>query len=166
MPRKFKDVKATDWFAGKARSAFDYRRNIMNNAKRGRTAVTIGKMYAYYYDPKHKETLPEYDRFPLMIPIEYYDDGFLGLNIHYLSVPERRWLINQLLRYATNTKLNARTKLQLDYATLKSAAAIFSKAKPCIKRYLYDHVRSRFVEITADEWMKVLELPTADWVRK
>ena len=37
----------------------------------------IGKMYLYIYDPKYKNTLPFYDALPLVIPIEFYGNGFL-----------------------------------------------------------------------------------------
>ena len=36
-------------------------------------ALSIGKMYLFHYDPKHKETLPLYDRFPLIFPFQNVD---------------------------------------------------------------------------------------------
>ena len=41
----------------------------------------------FVYDPKYKKTLPYYDTFPLVLPLERYSDGFLGLNFHYLPIP-------------------------------------------------------------------------------
>ena len=41
-----------------------------------------GKLNMFFYDPKHKKTLPYYDTFPLVLPLETYNDGFLGLNLH------------------------------------------------------------------------------------
>ena len=64
-----KEKEATDWFIGKARSAAGYRKNIVKNDERGRDGAVIGKMYFFIYDPKHKDTLPMYDRFPLVFPI-------------------------------------------------------------------------------------------------
>ena len=60
----------------------------------------IGGMYFFLYDPKTKEELPYYDRFPLVIPLKREDDGFLGLNLHYLPVPYRIRLLRKLLPLA------------------------------------------------------------------
>ena len=43
---------------------------LMRAQERLRTNTIIGKMYFFYYDPKTKDSLPYYDRFPLVIPIE------------------------------------------------------------------------------------------------
>ena len=97
-----KQKESLDWFKSKASSAAGYRRNIVGNADRARDTTVIGKMFFFWYDPKHKKTLPVYDRFPLVFPIERYTDGFLGLNLHYLSWGERSVLLNKLMEYKTS----------------------------------------------------------------
>jgi hypothetical protein len=118
----------------------------------------IGRMYFYFYDPKHKATLPYYDRFPLVLPVERYADGFLGLNLHYIHPKQRIILLDKLSDFATNSKYDETTRLRLTYATLASATKAF-EATPCIKRYLFNHVESRFLEITADKWDIAALLP-------
>ena len=67
------------WIASKARQMrLTPERLMVSPNIRGNTM--IGKMYCYWYDPKTKDKLPRWDRFPLVIPIERYGDGFLGLN--------------------------------------------------------------------------------------
>ena len=61
------------------------RSNVLNDASRISPKAFIGRMYFYHYDPKYKDVLPVYDKFPLVIPMEMYSDGFLGLNLHYLD---------------------------------------------------------------------------------
>jgi hypothetical protein len=39
------------------------------------------------------------------------------------------------------------------------------QAKPCIKRYLFSHVQSRFLEITADEWDIAVMLPVESFAK-
>jgi hypothetical protein len=146
------------WFMEKARSAAGYRTNLMANTKRSKGITQIGRMYFFWYDPKHKATLPIYDKFPMVFPIEGYSDGFLGINLHYLGVGMREALLNKLSSFQNNNRLDATTKLRLSYDVLRSAA-LLDVVKPCLKRYLYGHVRSRFVEITADEWPKAIGLP-------
>lgn len=169
-PWKFQDKPRTvvtpgEWFMGKARTAVGFRTKLMNNPERQRSATMIGKMYCFWYDAKHKDTLPIWDRFPLMFPIGRYDDGFLGINLHYLPVPVRRYLINGLMEFKSNKKMDETTRLRLSYALLKSTT-LFPVVKPCIKRYLINHVQSKFVEITSDEWDQAIQLPVQLFVTR
>lgn len=166
MAKKYQPKQLQDWFRGKARSAAGYRKNIMGNTERLRNTIGIGKMYFFFYDAKHKDKLPVWDRFPMVFPIERYGDGFLGINLHYLSVNERKDLLDKLMGFANNKKLTPNTRLQLSYDLLQSTKSLSSLSRPCIKRYLYSQMRSRFVEIHASEWDKVIELPTEEFVRK
>lgn len=157
-----------DWFRGLFKTPFNLRRQIMkgDDGDRYRTNVQIGRCYAFYYDPKHKDKLPVYDRFPLVFPIEIYDNGFLGLNFHYLSQGQRGALLDALMKYANHDKLDEKTRLLISYQILSNTKRMKGLSDKCIKRYLIGHVRSRFVQINADEWDKVMSLPTADFVYK
>lgn len=154
---------STDWFIGKARSAAGYRKNLVSSDERGRDNAIIGKMYFFAYDPKMKKTLPMYDRFPLVFPIEPYNDGFLGLNLHYLNPGERAWLLNKLKDFRNNSKFNTTTRLKLSYDLLASTKKLASVSRPCVKRYLFSHVRSKFIEMTPEEWDKAIGLPVAQF---
>jgi hypothetical protein len=154
---------STDWFIGKARSAAGYRKNLVSSDERGRDNAIIGKMYFFAYDPKMKKTLPMYDRFPLVFPIEPYNNGFLGLNLHYLNPGERAWLLNKLKDFRNNNKFNATTKLKLSYDLLASTKKLASVSRPCVKRYLFSHVRSKFIEMEPAEWDKAIGLPVAQF---
>lgn len=175
MPAPKKDTKKTrkptpkevsDWYTDKVHTAAGIRKNIVRNAQQSRDRAVIGKMFFFVYDPKHKDTLPIYDKFPLVFPIEPYQDGFLGLNIHYLSIGERITIINQLLSFANNDKMDRRTRLQITYGLLNSTKKLHTLSRPCIKRYLFGHVRSKFIEVPADEWDKAISLPVEQFVIK
>jgi hypothetical protein len=160
-----KQKEAVDWWLGKAKTAAGWRRRLLNNADRARGTTVIGKMFFFEYDPKHKATLPIYDRFPLVFPIERYKDGFLGLNLHYLGVNERIAILNKLKQFASAKNLTEKSKLRLSYELLvrtKNVGAL----SPCIKRYLSGHVRSDFIEITALEWDKVIQLPVQVFITR
>ena len=49
-----------------------------------RARQIYGMMYNFQYDPKTKKTLPYYDRFPLVIPIQPAKKGFHGMNLWQL----------------------------------------------------------------------------------
>jgi hypothetical protein len=154
---------ARDWLRKKVNDLRPSPASIMRDKERLREKSFVGRMYFYLYDPKHKDTLPYYDRFPLVIPIERYSDGFLGLNLHYIHPKQRIILLDKLSEVATNSKFDETTRLKISYDFLKRASKIF-EAQPCIKRYLFNHIESRFLEITADEWDIAALLPAENFV--
>ncbi len=155
-----------DWLLGKARSAASIRKNLINATQQQSGSTVIGKMYFFSYDAKTKDKLPRWDKYPLVFPIERYSDGFLGLNVHYLTPGERSAFLNQLMNYATAKNLTEKSRLRLTYDLISSTKKLNSMARPCIKRYLYSHVRSKFVEIPATEWDRVVQLPLEVFVTK
>jgi hypothetical protein len=154
---------ARTWLRAKVKDLNPSTRTLMDDRDRLKNNSTIGKMYFYFYDPKTKDTLPYYDRFPLVIPIETYKDGFLGLNLHYIHPKQRLILLDKLSETATNNNFDSKTKLRVSYSYLAGASRAF-EATPCIKRYLYTHIQSRFLEITADEWDIAALLPVETFV--
>ena len=154
---------ARNWLRAKVKDLNPSTRTLMDDRDRLKNNSTIGKMYFYFYDPKTKDTLPYYDRFPLVIPIESYPDGFLGLNLHYIHPKQRLILLDKLSETATNDKFDSKTKLRVSYSYLAGASRAF-EATPCIKRYLYSHIQSRFLEISADEWDIAAMLPVETFV--
>ena len=154
---------ARTWLRAKVKELTPTSRALMADRNRLRANSTIGKMYFYFYDPKTKDTLPYYDRFPLVIPIESYPDGFLGLNLHYIHPKQRLILLDKLSETVTNDKFDSKTKLRVSYSYLSGASKAF-EATPCIKRYLYSHIQSRFLEISADEWDIAAMLPVETFV--
>lgn len=122
----------------------------------------IGSMISFFYDAKLKDVLPYWDQFPLVFPIEIYDDGFLGINLHYLPPLLRAKLMDALYTTAI-TKKDKIQRLKISYDILVSATK-FSPFKPCVKRYLKGHVKSRFFYIEPNEWDMALMLPTQRFV--
>lgn len=115
-------------------------------------------MYMFFYDPKHKKTLPYYDTFPLIFPFKKTNKGFLGINLHYLPLTMRAKLMDALYEITNNDRYDKSTKLQISYNILNSASR-FKFFRPCIKQYLSNHVKSRFVNIQASDWDTALWLP-------
>lgn len=128
-------------------------------------AITIGKMYLFHYDPKYKDTLPLYDRFPLIFPFERVENGFMGINFHYLPYGQRALLLDNLMSLASDKTFTDQMKINLNYRLLKGMSKLKSSGE-CIKKYLNSHVRSRFFYIKPDEWQKALMLPLDQFVYK
>jgi hypothetical protein len=164
---KYTKKQLEEWWIGRARTAAGYRRNILSNTERSRDVAIIGKMYLFQYDPKHKKTLPVYDKYPLVFPIEPYSDGFLGLNVHYLTVNERHSLLGKLMEYATSKLyVHPKMKINMSYDLIKHTASLTALTRPCVKRYLIGHLRSPLIEIQANEWDRVIELPIQQFIYK
>lgn len=156
-----------DWFR---RRAYDIRRLNRNEIMKDdslelRNRSIIGNMYFYFYDPKHKKTLPYYDSFPLTIMVGPAKGGFYGLNIHYLPPVLRFRFFKALLDITNNKAYNETTRFNLTYGLLKSSSK-FKEFRPCFKHYLTTHVRSRFAYIPPPEWEIAVALPAADWQKK
>jgi hypothetical protein len=156
-------VQSRDWLKNKIKELKPTQATLMSDRKRLKDSSIIGKMYFYFYDPKTKDSMPYYDRFPLVIPIERYKDGFLGLNLHYIHPRHRINLLDKLSEIASNKTYNENTKLRISYDYLAASSRAF-EATPCIKRYLFSHVESRFLEIHADEWDIAVLLPMESFV--
>ena len=120
---------------------------------------SIGRMYMFQYDPKTKDKLPYYDRFPLIFPVGSAPGGFTGLNLHYLPPLGRAKLMDGFWPLVDNENLTERARLNISYDTLKGASRL-RYFKPCLKRYLNNHVRSRFVTVYPEEWNVAVFLPT------
>jgi hypothetical protein len=155
-----REQKARNWYRD---AASTYKRvnegNLMRGDKDRLTArPLVGQMYMYYYDAKHKETLPYFDRFPLVFPYKKVKGGFMGLNLHYLPLQYRAKLMDALYDVASNSRYDETTKLNLSYKLLNSSSK-FSYFKPCIKHYLTSQLRSKFLYIYPSEWDMALFMP-------
>jgi hypothetical protein len=151
------------WLRAKVKELKPTSDKLMTDRQRLKNKSMIGRMYFYFYDPKTKDSMPYYDRFPLVIPIERYNDGFLGLNLHYIHPKNRMVLLDKLSDTISNDTYDENTKLKINYRYLAAASRVF-EATPCIKRYLFTQIESRFLEITADEWDIAALLPVESFV--
>jgi hypothetical protein len=159
--------EARDWYRELALSIRSVRvENIVrNNVKFNRNVIRPGFLYLFNYDPKMKEDLPYYDRFPLVFPFELTEDGFYGLNLHYIPPIYRARLMDNLYGLINNEKYDETTKIRASYKLLNSAAR-YKYFKPCVKRYLNSHVRGKFLLVPANEWDIALFLPLQRFVKK
>lgn len=141
------------------------RSNLLNDARRISPRAFVGRMYFYNYDPKFKDVLPVWDKFPLVIPMEMYDDGFLALNLHYLDPYSRLALLDRLHDFINNDKYDDTTRFRLSYGLL-SKSRRYSMIEPCIKRYLFTHIMSSLIYVEPDNWETAIFLPFQKMVYK
>lgn len=124
--------------------------------------VSIGSMYMFNYDAKHKDTLPYWDARPLIFPFKTVPGGFYGINLHYLPLGARAALMDELYKLTNNTRFDESTVIAANYQLLMSSART-RVIKECVKHYLTGQVRSSFTYIYPSEWDIALFLPTVKW---
>jgi hypothetical protein len=123
-----------------------------------RSKFLIGGLYFFVYDPKTKSQLPYYDRFPLVLPLKRESDGFIGLNLHYLPIRYRINFMRKLLNFAIYDENDEIKRIRITYPILDSSRR-YKEFRPCIKHYLYKHVKSRILAVEPEEWDVALFLP-------
>jgi hypothetical protein len=157
------------WFRNAAQEVSSVNSNLMMRDKKNSVSMldekSIGSMYMFFYDPKHKDTLPYYDIFPLVIPIGFKAGGFLGLNLHYLPPYLRAVLMDKLYQTISDQKYNEATRLKVSYQLLNGYSK-FRYYKPCVKQYLFSHVGSAFLQIQPRNWDMAIMLPTERFQKK
>lgn len=133
-------------------------RDVLKDDALDKTTKFIGgNMYMYFYDPKHKETLPYYDRFPLAVMVEPAKGGFYGLNLHYLAPGVRARFLDALMETAPKNVTDT-TRLKLRYSLLQGTKK-YREFKPCFKHYLMSQVASKMVRVPMTDWEIAIFLP-------
>ena len=148
--------RSTQWYRDKIKEFGDPSpQQLIRDGKRD-SRPFYGKLNMFFYDPKFKKKLPYYDTFPLVLPLETYNDGFLGINMHYLPIPLRVKLLDNLVDYTNSEDFTAvSTRMVVDYNKLKKIRLI----RPTIHKYLSGNTKSQFRRIDADEWTIAALLP-------
>lgn len=160
IPARSKEAR--EWFRTKARetrSSQAYPKSILDSADRKKPRLGPGRMMMFFYDPKTKQDLPYYDRFPLIFFVQPAPGGFHGINLHYLPPKLRAVMMDNLYEISSDRKYNEDTRIELSYKIL-SGASKYKYYKPTFKHYLFNHVKSRIIEVSSAEWDIALFLPT------
>lgn len=176
VDNKYQAERARQWFRGIATTVQGLKpETIMKgNSPLGRPRLrgqsqldrrNIGRMMLFFYDPKTKDKLPYYDKFPLVFPFRFVKDGFYGINLHYLPPVLRAKLLDAIYTGYIDKHLDEEKRLNFSYKLLNGSSR-YRWFKPCVKRYLYSHVRSKYNVIDPKEWDMVCMLPVEQFVKR
>ena len=156
--------ESREWFRKKIKNMRSIKREALmkEDPLKQTSQEIVGSMYMFFYDPKHKATLPYYDAFPLVIVVGPAEGGFYGLNLHYLPPILRAKMLDALMDITSNTKFNDSTRFKMSYELLVKSSKL-KYFEPCFKHYLNEHVQSKFAMVPAPEWEIATFLPTADF---
>ena len=102
--------KSFDWYKKQVKSMTTPGARGLINQGKATLRPKFGVMNLFAYDPKHKATLPFYDKFPLIMPLQAAKGGFYGLNFHYLPMAQRVLFLRQLSKYASDKNFDRNTR--------------------------------------------------------
>jgi hypothetical protein len=159
--------KSEEWFAQKVKELTIPSRTklLKDTALEKRTKPLVGDMVMYFYDPKTKEDLPYYDRFPLTIIVGPAPGGFTGLNLHYINPIARARLLNELFKLAPKELKPDSRLMRLRYDLLQGVRK-YKEFEPCFKRYLTSHVKSQLSRVPMTDWETAIYLPIQQFKKK
>jgi hypothetical protein len=174
MAKEYTKDELAKWFETKALSLKGTSaRNVLFDADTRHTEANktfVGSMYFFRYDPKHKLTLSLYDKYPLAIVVEKYSDGFMGLNMHYMSKGQRGGAVRMFTDFYQKQKLQKAPTTGRGLSNWElltnTSSRIEGFARASVHRYLFNHVRSQFIRIEPNEYDKAVQLPIDEWVIK
>jgi hypothetical protein len=153
--------------AKQARKSVAWFKRKVGESARGfkkKSKLALGKMYTFGYDAKYKEVLPYWDKFPLIVVLDAYKDGFLGLNFHYVSPMERMIFFKKLMKFSTQhgevEDMTAQARFNVSWDAVRNV----KHADKMIHKYLYGHVRTSLLEAPPNEWENVIFLPYQKFV--
>jgi hypothetical protein len=159
--------RSTSWFQQQARmlqtKGVDPDSVLKGDPSKNVRRIEPGSLYMFLYDPKTKDDLPYYDVFPLVFPYKKTPGGFIGLNMHYLPYQPRIILLQRLMEYANNSKMDSTTKIKYSWGLINGVAR-FKWAEPCIHSYLTGHVQSSMRKIAPADWATAMLLPVEQFV--
>ncbi len=130
------------------------------------TPKEIGKMVFFGYDPKGKDKLPYYDKFPMILPFYVDRTHFMGINLHYLDPRKRLTILDGLLKFSTDGKIDDNMKVKLSWQLLQKVADHRAAANS-VKKYIFaEHVKTNFVIVDPSDWPIAVFLPLCRMVKK
>ena len=146
--------KSYDWYRKQVQSMTTPGARSLIRSGKATLRPKYGIMNLFGYDPKHKAKLPYYDVFPLIFPLEPAKGGFIGLNFHYLRPGARAAFLRSLANTTIDNKFDKKTRYRINW---RNNAFMRKTAK----HYLFNHVRTSFLNITAEEMAIAIFLPVA-----
>lgn len=124
-------------------------------------SVIIGHIYAFRYDPKHKDKLIFFDNNPLVLAFEYKQTkggtGFLGVNLHFLPryqrIPAIQYFINK-----SKESVMKKGEVNVDYTKDIKNNPKYKYLYYCIRHYLMNRVVGSFYVVPQEDYLKISNL--------
>lgn len=167
---KFNQRRSTEWFKKKISDLGGFgpaiKTELLAETRHLQTNFPLpGAMHFFAYDPKYKDELPYYDKFPLALIFSVENELMRGINFHYLSYRVRKILFDKLWQIASQYHNNRQQVQRLSWKLLGNVSK-FPEVQPAVKSYLYTHLRSRLIKVPVQDWATAIYLPVETFAKK
>lgn len=167
---KFNQRRSMDWFKAKIKDLGGFgptiKTELIAETKHLQTNFPLpGAMHFFGYDPKYKEELPFYDKYPLALIFSIEGDLMRGINFHYLPYAMRARLFDKMWAIASQYRNNRQQVMRLNWKLLSNVAK-FPEVRPAVKSYLFAHIRTRLIKVPVDDWKTAIFLPVETFAKK
>lgn len=156
--------QSMSWFNSEVnrlrRIPFNKRHFIMSDSDAIVKRLYIGKMYMFQYSPKHMETLPIWDEYPLVLPFTSTPTGFIGINFHYLPHKARAWLLERLMQVSGE---DDNKRMRVSWEILSHISKVDIIGSMATHQYLLDHIVSPIREVKKEDYATAIMLPLQKW---
>lgn len=119
-------------------------------------SIIFFKYYAKDYDAT-------FDRTPLVLVLMSNSRYVLGLNLHWIPVAGRLWLVDRILE-KSKYSIKTRGRLDFKYHDFKQVIRSLHYA-PCIRLYIRKRITSRGVRIPVENFKVAARLRTESFTR-
>lgn len=162
-----KTLRSLEWYRNRVENKFGNQKRFQLDFEKEfqgiKHPLELGWFFTFAYNPKTKEKLPYYDRYPLTMTLARHTDGFIGLNMHYLKPIDRAYFMDRLYNFEAIDPRYDTTKINITYEQLRASKRL-QYYRPCIKKYLWTRIHSFFAPIYPAEWDVMLFLPTEKFI--
>lgn len=140
------------------------RKNIIkdNFATKAFKFKKSGYIYFFNYQPPNSKNLPFYDRFPLVLSVGFRGSNVVGINLHYLPIRIRLYVMYKIVKSIANTKENSRIRMN----GLLSSRVIRKYIMALGEEYSSAGIRSKIKLVTPEEFMIMAFLPLHKFAKK
>ena len=130
-----KEIKEKDarTISAQRKIAFDYLFDSVTDD------VMVGDFFIFEYDPKYRQFLKHWDKYPLVLVMDIYDNGFLGANLHYTTQKQRMIIAKKFL----NRNVSIPSKL--------------------LHRYIFNRADNMFFKVPEKELVEFAALPIEEF---
>lgn len=161
--KDYNTTNSVNWFMNNVRNfasstGIGPMKLLGDNKSMQRNFFLPGDMYMFTYSPIHRDTLPYYDKFPLVFPFSVKRGYMTGINLHYVDPRTRLLILTELMKHRTTNGLTDKTRLRITWKALK-AMAKFPQIAKCVKMYHVGHVKSMMLKVDPKDWIMAIFLP-------
>jgi len=137
---------------------FDFR-DMLREGGIKRSNFLLGRMYFYKYIPEKPSS--NFDKYPLIFILSKTDEYFEGINFHQMMPKHRVELLENMFNYLNKQDYTKNTRILFNsFNKIIKGNRKFRYAKFSYRRYRFDSIHSKMIEVHPLDWEIAMSVPT------